>query len=436
MKKILISVAVMSSFLFATTIKEINAKAIEYLKNNKVSQAKQLLETEYKNETYNNETLFLLGKIATQENELDSAVTYFEKLLTRDKGANRVRLELAAIYYKLGKLKKAKKLFLIVKTAHPPKRVGDNINGFISMIDKGLLQEGNQKNWALSFNIGYMYDSNANAGPNVDSILIYDLPFTLSTDAQESSDHAMKYSMGFNYLKKFESNNRLFWQSAINADIVDYNRIDTLDSKVISFSTGPTLKYNKYTFSIPLNINYVIIGHKSSYYSFNYGLSPQVNYQYTPNLSFSGTLSLGKKKYYNNPTRKSKTGMVILSSRYFLNQSSFLDIGGYTGRETSKTDIYSNSSRGVNLGYYKAFSKNLNIYLSENYSRTGYDGVEVAYNKSRDDKTNTINTNLSYFIDLIKLNCTINASYTKNNSSITMYTYNRKLLGISISKSF
>jgi len=436
MKKILISIVVISSFLFASTIKETNAKAIEYLKSNRVSQAKQLLETEYKNETYNNETLFLLGKIATQENELNSAVKYFEKLLKRDKGANRVRLELAVLYYKLGNLKRAKELFLLVKAAHPPKQVGDNINGFISMIDKGVLANNNHKNWAVSVNIGYMYDSNANAGPNVDSVLIYDLPFTLSSDAQESSDHAMKYSLSFNYLKKFESNSRLFWQSAMSANIVDYNNIDTLDSKVINLSTGPTYKYNKYTFSLPINISYVIIGHKYSYYSLNYGLSPQVNYQYTPNLSFSGTLSLGEKKYYNNPNRKSKTGMLSLSSRYFLNQSSFLNIGGYTGRETSKTDIFSNNSRGVNFGYYKAFSRNLNIYLSENYSRTGYDGVEAAYNKSRDDKTNSVSANISYFIDILKTNASFNLSRTSNNSNITMYTYKRNIGELSLSKSF
>ncbi len=436
MKKILIGIFIVSSFLFASTIKEINAQAIEYLKNSKMSQAKQLLEHAYENGTYDNETLFLLGKIATEENELDSAVVYFEKLLKRDQGANRVRLELAAIYYKLGNLQRAKELFLLVKASHPPKQVGDNINGFISLIDKGVLANNNRKNWAVSLGIGYMYDSNANAGPDVESVLIYDLPFTLSADAKESTDHAMKYSFSFNHLKKFESNSRLFWQSAIVANIVDYNHLNTLDSKIVNLSSGPTYKYNNYTFSLPANMSYVIIGHKYSYYSLNYGLSPQLYYQYTPNLSFSTTLSLGEKKYYNNPNRKSKTGMLSFSSRYFLNQSSFFNIGAYTGREVSKTDVFSNNSRGINLGYYKAFSKNLTIYLSENYSRTGYDGVEAAYNKSRDDRTNNISANVSYFIDILKINCSLNLSYTKNNSNITMYEYKRKIAEFLVSKSF
>jgi len=434
MKKILISIC-SATLLFSATVDENNTEAIKYLESNKITQAYEILEEEYTNKNYNNETLFLLAKTATKLGEYDSAVVYYEELLQRDKGANRVRLELAALYYKLGDLKKAKELFLIVKAAHPPKRVGDNINGFISMIDKTVLQ-GTQKSWSITFDLGYMYDSNANAGPNIDSVLIYDLPFTLSADAKESSDHAMKYSFSFNHLKRFESNSRLYWQSSLGINIVDYNNLDTLDSKVLYLSTGPSLKYNKYTFSLPLNFNYVIIGHDESYYSSNIGLSPQIAYQLQPNLSLSASVSLGDRQYYNNPQRRAKTGMLRVSSRYFINQSSFVDLGAYSGRENSKTDIYSNNSRGLSLGYYKAFSQSLNVYLSESYSRTGYDGIEDAYSESRDDKTNTLSAQISYFIPKVQLNCTLNGSYTKNISSIDMYGYKRKMLSLSLSKSF
>jgi len=434
MKKILTSIC-SATLLFSATPSDNNAQAIKYLEANKVDQAYEILEQEYTNENYNNETLFLLAKSATKLGKYDSAVAYYEELLQRDKGANRVRLELAALYYKLGNFKKAKELFLIVQAAHPPKRVGDNINGFISMIDKTVLQ-GGQKSWSVSFDLGYMYDSNVNAGPNIDSVLIYDLPFTLSSDAKESSDHAIKYSFSLNHLKRFESNSRLYWQSSLGVNIVDYNNIHNLDSKVLYLSTGPSLKYNKYTFSLPLNLNYVIIGHQDSYYSSNIGLSPQISYQVKPNLSFSVSVSLGDRQYYDNPQRRAKTGMLRISSRYFVNQSSFIDVGGYSGRENSKTDIYSNNSRGLNFGYYKAFSQSFNIYLSESYSRTGYDGIEAAYNESRDDKTNTLSAQVSYFISTVQVNCSLNGSYTKNTSSIEMYTYKRNMLSFSFSKSF
>jgi tetratricopeptide (TPR) repeat protein len=435
MKKLITISLLTSTLLLSATVKENNAAAIKYLQSNQPDKAYSLLQSAYDNKNYDNETLFLLGKTAIQAGEFDSAVSYYEELLRRDKGANRVRLVLASLYYKLGNLKKAKEQFQIVKASHPPKKVGDNINGYISAIDKGVLQ-GSQKSWSVSFNLGYMYDSNANAGPDTNSVLIYNLPFTLSNDAKENSDYALKYGLSINHLKRFDYNSRLFWQTSFATNIVNYKKINTLDSTSLYLSTGPTLKYNKYTFSLPISLNGVIIGHKDRYYSYSIGISPQINYQYLPSLSFSGTFSVSKKTYYNNHARASSNGMLSLSSRYFLTQSSFINLGGYAGRENSRTETFSNDSRGLNLGYYKAFSKFLNIYLSENYSTTNYDGTEVAYSESRLDKSNTVGINISYFINLLKTNFTINTSYTKNSSSIDMYDYKRKILGFSLAKSF
>ncbi len=58
---------------------------------------------------------------------------------------------------------------------------------FLAVIDKGI-----QKAWSFSFGLGYEYDSNVNAGPGVDTILMYNLPFTLSDDAKGNSDYAKK----------------------------------------------------------------------------------------------------------------------------------------------------------------------------------------------------------------------------------------------------
>jgi len=317
---------------------------------------------------------------------------------------------------------------LIVKSSNPPKKVGDNIDNFLAVIAKGV-----PKSWNVSFNIGYQYDSNVNAGPDTDTVLMYNLPFTLSSDAKQSSDNAIKYGFNFNHIAKFDN---FAWQSSFGANVTDYRTFNSLDSKSIYLSTGPTIKKGRATYSIPLIANVLIIGHENKYYSISKGISPQVSYQLKQDLLLNGSLSLQNKKYYQQNNRESNSITFSPSIRKYIDQSSFINLGGYLGRENSHTQINSNNSKGINLGYYKAFSQKFNTYLSASWSHTNYDGEEVAYDKSRKDTSKSVSGNLNYFIDSIKSNITFNLSYTKNSSDIEMYTYSRKQVGLSISKRF
>jgi len=417
-----------SSLLIAAEIKDINKEVTKYLQSNEPSKAYNLLEKEYKAGNYDNQTLFLLGTSAKLQKDYINAIKYYEELLERDKGAMRVRLDLASSYYYTGNLDKAKELLLIVKSSNPPKKVGDNIDSFLAAIEKGV-----PKSWSISFNMGYQYDTNVNAGPDTDTVLMYNLPFTLSDDAKGNSDHAITYGASFNHLKHI---NGFAWQSSIGASVTDYRKFHNLDSKSISFSSGATVKKDKVTYSIPVVANISIIGHENRYYSISKGISPQVSYQLEQDLLLSSSLSLQNKKYYEQPNKESNSITFSPSIRKYIDQSSFVNFGGYLGKENSHTQTSSNNSKGLNLGYYKAFSKKFNIYLGASYSKTDYDGEEVAYSKSKEDSSKSLSANFNYFIDQIQSNIALNMSYTKNSSNIEMYDYDRKIVGINLSRNF
>lgn len=428
MKKLITISLLTSSLLFATTMQETSKEAISFLKSGEPTKAYELLESSYKKGDFNNQTLFLLGTSAKEKGDLDNAIKYFELLISRDRGAHRVRLDLATMYYKKQNLTKAKELLKIVKASNPPKKVGDNIDNFLSAIDKGV-----PKNYSFSMSVGYVYDSNVNAGPKVDTVLMYNLPFTLNSDAKANSDNALKYSFGFNHMKQFKS---FVLQSSIGLNITDYRKLDNLDSKSLSISSGPTWKDGKYTFSVPLVVNALKIGDEKRYYSFSKGVSPRVSYQYLPNLSFSGSLSFSNKIYHRTTDRESNSLMFAPSSRYLLNQSSWISFGGYVGSEDSQTDTYSNKSKGINIGYHKAISKTDNFFVSTNWNNTRYEEKEAAYTDSREDISRGINGSYSHYFSGSRINMTFNASYIKNSSNIDMYKYSRKQLGVDFSKNF
>ncbi len=428
MKKLITISLLTSTLLFSATVSEINKEAIGFLNSKNPDKAYELLQSSYIKGDFDNQTLFLLGTSAKQKGDFKNAIKYFEELLSTDKKAVRVKLDLAAAYYQIKNTKKAKELLLEVKATLPPKKVGDNIDRFLAVIDRGI-----PKAWSVGGSIGYMYDTNVNAGPDTDTILMYNLPFTLSSSAQENDDYAKKYNLNFGYMKRFES---FALQSRLNFNMTDYNEFDNLDSLTSSLSVGPTWRDGKLIYSFPIIGSVQKIGHEKKYYSISKGISPQMTYQVGQNFSISMGLSLQEKKYYEASDKDSNTITFSPSSRYIIGESSYISFGGYIGRENSKTETSSNSSMGLNLGYYKALIKNLNMFLSASISNTDYKGIEVAYDKSRDDSLVSVGANISYFIEPIKSNVIFNISYTQNDSNIEMYEYDRTQIGLSFSKSF
>lgn len=428
MKKIITVSLLTASLLFGATLKDINKEATGFLKSKEPLKAVELLEKQYVQGEYDNQLLFLLGTASKESGNFDKAVKYFEELLTRDKGAHRVRLDLASIYYRFGNIDKAKELLLVVKASNPPKKVGDNIDAFLVAIEQGT-----PKQWNISVGIGYMYDSNVNAGPTTDTVLMYNLPFTLSPDAQQNSDQAMLYQLSGSYIAQI---NGMSWQSSIGLNVTDYGDIDTLDAYSMSLSSGLSKQNGSVVYSLPLIMNSIKIGHVNSYYSNSVGIAPQIRYQARENLSVSASVAYQKKHYYKNSSRDGDSTTLSPSMRYFFNQSSFMDIGGYIGRERSGVETFSNTSKGLNFNYYKAFSQSLNIQLSPSYSKTGYKGEEVAFGKSRDDAMKNFRASVNYLFSDYGLNASLSYSYTKNNSNIEMYDYSREQTTLMLTKSF
>ena len=277
-------------------------------------------------------------------------------------------------------------------------------------------------------------NSNANQATTQDSVLMYNIPFTLNDEAKETSDKALKLGFGINHVKSFE---KFALQSSASINMTDYSKLDNLDSSSLSVSLGATWKQNQNTaISIPVIGNIIKYGHDDSYYSKSYGIVPQVKYQPKQNLSLSASLNISKKEYYDQPLKESTSWTFAPSTKYILNQSSWVNVGGYIGEENSKTNTSSNNSHGLNLSYNKEFSKKLNLNLSTSFNEISYDEELVAFGKSRDDKTTSINGNVSYFVDKIKSNISLNISHTSNDSNIDIYEYDRDTVGVSLSYRF
>jgi len=414
----------------AATQPQLQTQARALLADNQPAQARALLQALYASGEIDNQSLFLLALAAKQQADWPAAKTYLNELLARDPAAGgRVKLELAEALFRNNEPIRARQLLQEVKASNPPPRVGENIDAFLAFIKSGTpsLFSG----WA---SLGRLYDSNANQGPNLDTVLIYNLPFTLDKDARGNADWATVLRGGVNF--NHAVNDRLAVQAGVSVYSTDYDTLDRFDVVSLSANVGPSFKRNGWSFSLPYVFNTVKIGHEADWYQRSHGVAPQFGWQINPRVSLQGSLAWQDKRYRGSRARGGKALTFSPSLRVGINASSYASAGGYVGREGSGIQTSRNSSHGLNLGYYKAFNQNWNLYVSPSWSQTDYKGMEAAYNTGRKDERWDVTGNLNYRIAPWGANLTLSYTYTHNRSSIAMYQYKREQTMLSIAKDF
>lgn len=413
-------------------INKINYEANRLMENEEYKSSRNLLAFYKKQKLYNKESLFLLGKSAAKSQKLQLAEENYEELLAQEESAHRVRLELAAVQFQQNKLEAAKQNLEIVKASRPPKKVGENIELFLGRIEKETPKE-----FSYTASIGYLYDDNVNAGPNEDTILIYNLPFSLSDDAREREDKAFLLKLGLTH--NIYSGAYFDWASTLNFSITDYQRINAYDTQSVSMSTGPVFETEDTKYSIPMIFSRVAIGLDYDYYYFAYGVAPQAVYSLSDRSRIK-TIFTWHSNDYNDDIGgdwDSVSTSAGISFQYLLTQSSFLEPSFRYGAENAKSDTNTYDYYLTGLTYYSSLYKNLSLYLNPTVSAEYYQQQVSAFNnQKRKDYVKSMTTSLSYYYDTWKLNTTFVHAYTDNSSNIELYDYGRHQLFLFFSGNF
>ncbi len=404
-----------ASILFAQSISDINKKASYLINQGQYKEAYLKLNSLYSLNSFNNQTLYLLGLSKYKMGDVDDAIKYFELLLEKDNDANRVRLDLAKCYYDKNDLEKAKELLLYVKNTNPPQNVQDNIDQFLDQIS-----QKSKTKLTIFANVGYLYDSNANAGPlNENAPMLLGASYSKATD-----DAAFTYGSNLNYTLK---NDDYLYQTSLGISKIDYQRLDYLDELTGYISSSLLFQKNKIRYVLPLVLNAQRIGHENRYYSKWIDFRPKMSYQYNKKTTLNLQTLFSQKTYYKNSDRKTNIFSFTPSSRYFINGSSYIDAGVSYMQENSKTQSLSYKQKEINLSYFKAYSRFLNLYLRSSYARLDYES-----DLNRLDKKYNLSANLSYTIDPINTHAIFSILGTKNQSNYAIFDYERVKIALSL----
>ena len=436
MKKMSVAMAISMLFTGHATAehsRESLKEAVTLLRANKTQEAYDHLLKEHDSKSNNPQAWFLLGMAAKKVGDYGNAEIYFNKVIELDPNAVRVKLEMAELAYLRGNLEGAKNLLLDAKTFNPPEQVAETIDRFVVGLSANATNKKEHKNWRLWASLGWLYDTNANAGPNVDRVTFYGLPFTLSSSARASEDSAVRARFGLDHLASISTD--MGWQSNVSLSWTDYKDLNNLDTLYMSASTGLAWKQgNNGVWSVPVVLDWVNFGYDNSYFSYSYGVAPQYRYKLNAQTTLGAAASLSERKYDILSNREVLAWGFSPSIRHVINPETVIRLRANVTKEQSGLQYFSNDEWGVGGDFHHNMTDDLLVGLQGSYSRAYFNASEPAYTEARNESTIRAGINMVYHIDMIDADAIASAIHTKNNSNIPLYNHSREQIGLSFRK--
>lgn len=405
----------------------VKARSAALLGEGKALEAYALLKPAHEADAGDTGTTFMLGQAAMALNRPAEAAPLYEAILAREPNLPRVRLELGRAYAALGETQKAMDQFRAVLGSSLPPNVRENVGKFVGSM-------GRQKNWNARAAVGYISDTNVNAGPAASSILMFGVPFQLSDDARETRATGITALLEGGYFRELGASG-LALQADAQYNRTSYTYMHTFDSDVFSASVGPALKKQAFVVSAPLMFENVRIGHAR--YNQAFAVAPQVTVPLSERLAASLSSVLQRKHYYvGGGLRNGSVRSISAGAKYFYRKDGFLQLSLRHARENTKVGHLDNRSSGLNLGWYAALPARSSLYLGPGFSFTRYAQAEAAFEDRRGDAQYNVVVNLSREFAAAGWSGTLGCTFTRNDSNLGMYDYNRTQVTVQFSKAF
>jgi len=374
--------------------------------------------------------MFWIGTSAMKVGQTQLAIQNFKKMLAIDPQMHRVRLELAATYFSMGRHEDARRELAIVQAASPPPGVQKNIAKLL-----GAIEERSKKLfWNLRMSQGYLWDDNISSGPEREGYEA--LGITPSATSLKLRDEAAVTNLSGNVLYDFGESKGLMWNTAAtfyNKAYFDYSQFNYL---VVDVTTGPWLAGRRDILKIPFG--YTQSEYGSDRLSYYFHVDPNYEHHFSQYFSLKGLYSFSNE-IYNEDSRSDldnkKHRYELEPSLYFDNRKHILSATAGYENHNAESDLYSYADPYFAFSYFARFPTNTELFLRYHWSQRNYkDKPPFLFNplnRFRDDKRNSITAVISqgflkYFF------ASFSFYYIENDSNLELYDYDKTTYTLSV----
>jgi len=407
-------------------------KAKEFYSAGDFTQTCAILSTLYLEALDNSELNYYLGRCAYETGDYTSALAAYERVEMLEPGNLRIQIEHARTLYKAQLFAEAKESFeSILKNRNLPENTKKSVQSYLNAIDR----KEEKSRIQLSARLGFLYDSNVNFGSADDTFTILSGTFS-ATDP--ISDTAHEESAAITHLYDIGQQGNYMIRN--QASIFNRRYTDEHGYDLAFLSYSPALLYldDQNIYELTGGISRIMLGGES-YYTF-YSVQPSWIYKESPNLRRTLSLKAGYKNYTHS--RDSDLDSRLIEARgsyaYSLSPSSSVNGTLFASRQIKnngqRIDVNYDEFGGL-VRYQNQFLPGKTIQTDISYKKRYYDDRSFMFQSYRTDQTLYGSLNyIQWLNDSISLE--VGGTYNHNDSTISVYRFDKYTLSMSVSTRF
>jgi tetratricopeptide (TPR) repeat protein len=406
------------------TLSEIQAAQL-LIANNRLDDAKRLLDHILAARPDDSESQFLLAAIAVAQKDYDTAISLYRRILVREPEAERVRLELARTFFLKEDYDNADRQFHFARAGNIDDAVKTNIDRFLTQINR-------LRQWTVNFSLSLAPDTNQNAATSANQVNIFGLPFALDKSARKQSGIGVAGDIGGEWSPLLDDNIK----ARIGADLyrVDYSG-GQFDDMTVSAYGGPQFLFSNWDLSV------LATGFKRWFANQDYasGLGGKLAADYGITSDWVVGASLGGQSLTNQfiPEQSGPLWSAQTQATYVLSPSSLFQLQVGFNRQEAKITPYSYSGVWFGGGYQQDLPFGFSAGFQPAFFITRYDAALAAFDKTRSDDTvmlafSLLNRRFEYH------GFTPRFSYvfSEQHSNIPLYSFTRNQFQIGLTSLF
>lgn len=400
-----------------------NAKAL--IQSGRLTEARQLLQQLATSNPGSNDVDFLLGLIAVQSRDYDTAVDRFRFILVRSPDAARVRLELGRAFFLKHDYENAFRQFQFARAGKLPPGVGPSIDRYVTAIRQ-------QKDWSYKINFAIAPDSNINNGTSSRETEIFGLPFELSEDSRQKSGIGVAIDTSAEFAPRVSDNTRLRLGAAMQHR--QYRDTDFNDT-TLALHAGPRLELRGGDISL------LATGFRRQFGGrrLSEGVGARLEGTYAPGArtQISFGLTAHEVRYPDYPLQDGRSFSAWSGAERALTPSSSINARIGAGRKTARTPELASWSGWIAAGYYRDLPGGFSVYIEPSYGSSRYDAADPFFGKRRNDRLLELQLAVLHRrIVFTRFTPRIALTFARRDSNIDLYDFSQRRLEIGLTSSF
>lgn len=382
--------------------------------------------------------------------DIDDSIIIFQSILSQEPDLHRARLELAVAYYRSTRFAEAEKQAkkVLDDPATPP-TVRLSIIAFLAKIKSEKARfETVKSTFRPSVSVGFLHDTNVNVGPSSDAVNIGTATLRLAAGSEPQSDNAFTFTAGLNHSYQTGKvvgiggrSAAVLWQSQAALYSKQYSELSEFNLDVVSVSTGPAFIVPKYwRGKVSLRLDNIELG--SDRLAFYTSVLPSATWQFGNSTEITVDAALVDRDYKQSAdeVRDStyKSLGISVGKRYYGDKVS-VQAGLNFFDESADDDRFSRDGLRAFVGAnWKAWTNGA-VYANFSQRETKHDAPEQLFGEKRDERNQVFTLGFRHQFKGDYLNqWVVNGKFTNtdNESNVDIFTYDREVTGVTLSRRF